>query len=450
MNPKPKKLTIALMLISCSSLLSHPAFAGSELKELLRVLRDNGTITQPQYERLIREIDDAESQRKVEIEEKVREEVKQVAEPKLKSKYGGLSYKSVDGNFEFNAGGRIQADYAYYDSDETRLGSGTEFRRFRFFMSGKAFRDWGYKAQVDFAAGDADIKDGYIQYLGWRPVKFTVGQHKEPFSLEELTSSKYITFMERALPNTFVSGRSLGLSAYTHGDQWSLQGGVFGEEFDSDADNEGDEGYAFAARATYAPIAEKARVIHLGLGGFHRETSDDNEVRFRSRPESHVTGERLVDTGTFAGDDYDTYGIEVAGLYGPFSLQGEYIRNDVNRKNASDVDFDGWYAYGSWFITGESRNYDPRKGTFGRIKPKSIVGQGGYGAWELAARYSKIDLDDKDISGGEMKNITIGLNWYPTPNTRLMANYIKVDTDTNKNDENDGPNVFQIRAQYDL
>ena len=115
-----------------------------------------------------------------------------------------------------------------------------------------------------------------------------------------------------------------------------------------------------------------------------------------------------------------------------------------------DVDVDGWYVYASWFLTGESRPYKFKKGAFGRVKPRN-----GYGAWELAGRVSELDLNDKDIRGGEERNWTLGLNWYINPNVRVVANYINVDNDIFADDDgdvrgNDDPTIFQTRLQLDF
>ncbi|MFZ0486091.1 MAG: porin, partial [Arenicellales bacterium] len=118
----------------------------------------------------------------------------------------------------------------------------------------------------------------------------------------------------------------------------------------------------------------------------------------------------------------------------------------------SSLRFDGWYAYASWLLTGESRNYDPGDGTFGRITPRHSVGQGGPGAFELGLRFSRLDLTDDDVIGGVEDNLTLGLNWYATPNVRFMANYIKVLQLDRPGSEFDGdtPSVFQIRGQADF
>ena len=217
------------------------------------------------------------------------------------------------------------------------------------------------------------------------------------------------------------------------------------------------QGWSATGRVHFAPIAEKERVIHLGVAASYRGSDGDNEIRFRERPESHVTDTRLVDTDIIPAYDNETlYGLEAAAVFGPFSAQSEYMQASVDVSGSgSDPDFNGWYIYGSYFLTGEHRPYKASSGSFGRVKPASIVGKGGHGAWELAARYSSIDLDDSDIKGGEEDNITLGVNWYATPNIRFMANYVRASTDSTSpisypaaGDED--VNIYQLRSQVDF
>jgi len=109
----------------------------------------------------------------------------------------------------------------------------------------------------------------------------------------------------------------------------------------------------------------------------------------------------------------------------------------------------GFYVETSWFITGESRHYSFKDGSFKQTNVRRVINQGGFGAWEIAARYSSIDLTDENIIGGEEDNVTIGLNWYPNNQLRLMANYTKViSTDRPGNLlDNVEPDIFHMRAQ---
>ena len=130
-------------------------------------------------------------------------------------------------------------------------------------------------------------------------------------------------------------------------------------------------------------------------------------VAFDSRPESDVTTRKLVATGDITNvDSYTNIGVEVAIVKGPWSIQGEYIYTNVNRGDTnSDPQFHGFYTYLSWLITGESRPYSAINGEFGRIKPKNNFGKGGSGAWEVAVRYSGLDLDDRGVNGGNENNV---------------------------------------------
>jgi phosphate-selective porin OprO/OprP len=263
-----------------------------------------------------------------------------------------------------------------------------------------------------------------------------------PFSLEEMTSSNHITFMERALPNAFVPSFQIGALARTSGDGWGASFGYFDRRFDDDRIDDS-IGPGLSGRLTFYPLRERGRLIHLGLSANYREP-DGNTVRYRARPEARFA-RALVDTGTIDNvEETLAVGVEAATVLGPLSLQGEYIVNQVGRSADADLDFSGWYAYASWFVTGESRRYSRGSGVFGQVRPESE-----WGAWELGLRYSAIDLDDADVTGGKLSDITLGLNWYPKSrfNTRVMLNYVMADAEPNRNGVDESPEAILLRAQ---
>lgn len=459
---KAARVRGALLAAAVLGLAQPAQAADAVLLELLEALHANGTLDRATYETLRRAAQAESASPPADAERIAREVEEQVAAataqlPKIDTK-GKLQVSSPEGDFKWRLGGRVMADAAFYDNDSTALGSGTEFRRARLYMSGTMWRVWDFKLQYDFTdTGIAGIRDAYIAYTGWAPANLTVGNYKEPFSLEELTSSKYITFMERALPNAFAPGRNIGAGFHSHGERWTLAGGFFGEGVDQSVEP-ASEGFGASARVTYAPILNEdaTHVLHLGGAVSWRSPDDNDGVRFRERMESHVTNTRLVDTGSIDADDFFRYGVEAAWVWGPWSLQGEYVGVDVNRATAGrpDLDFSGWYVYGSWFLTGESRAYDVEEGAFGGIKPKAVLGKGGLGAWEVALRYSALDLTDAaadpaGVVGGEEENLTVGLNWYPNANIRFMANYVHV-LDLKRPGhgfDNAEPAALQLRAQ---
>ena len=351
----------------------------------------------------------------------------------------GLRLDSNDGAVRLKIGGRIQHDYAYFAEDgdiERRLGrdfdDGTEFRRARLYFSGTVYDDIDFKVQYDFAGGDADFKD---VYLGMKNVPYVghvrVGHFKEPFSLEELASSNDITFMERSLVNTFAPSRNTGVMVFDNllGERMTWAVGVF-RQTDDFGDGTGGRDYNVTARLTSLPWYEDQgkKLLHLGLAYTHQNYEDDT-IRFRAGPEAHLAP-RLVDTGTFSAEYGDFIGAEAAVVYGPFSLQGEYVHSFIEGRDRRVGDPDFWVAsiQASYFLTGEHRPYKTSTGTFGRVRPLRNYGRGGGpGAWELAARASYLNLNDAGVDGGRLIDLTLGLNWYLNPNVRTMWNYVLAD-----------------------
>ena len=170
---------------------------------------------------------------------------------------------------------------------------------------------------------------------------------------------------------------------------------------------------------------DEDKYLHLGLSASHKNI--DGMIRYRQRPEAHLS-DRFVDTNPIPADSAFLWGTEAALVLGSFTLQGEYIDTDINAPSGiADYDFSGYSAQMSYMLTGENRKYKSGSGSFDKIKPKNPFegfGKGGKGAWELGARYSTINLDHGLIRGGEMDNVTLGVNWYINTNLKLMLNYI--------------------------
>lgn len=341
----------------------------------------------------------------------------------------GFKVDSADGQFKLQLGGRVQADYTFASGDDALppLEDGFELRRARLFTSGTVYERVAFKIEYDFATGDAAAKDVYIGLVNeWGDLRF--GHFKEPFSLEELTSSKYITFLERSLPvEAFAPSRNVGAGADgSHGTTLNWGVGVF-----YDADDFGlstDENATnLTGRVGFRPIHsdDATRILHLGVAATRQER--DGTLRFRTRPEAHLSP-RLVDTGSFAGDSTTLLGGEVAGVFGPFWFASEVMQADTDAPAVGDPTFSGAYAQAGWFLTGESRVFKASEGAFDRNRPKANYGKGP-GAWEIALRYSTIDLDDAGVAGGEQDDITAALNWYLNPVARLMLNFVRADVD---------------------
>jgi len=373
----------------------------------------------------------------------------------------GLRLDSADGAFKLKIGGRVMFDWNCFlgedeGMDAAPFDDGLEFRRLRFYSEGTIYDNTEYKLQIDFAGGSegSSLKDAYIGVKELLPfANFKVGKFHEPFSIDELTSSKYMTFMERALPtNTFAPSRSGGVMLYDAVDSFTWAAGLF-RPLEDDNTWTGTQGYAFTGRVTYAPWGKSKtdRASHLGLAYTWRGAESDGSIRSRQRPSLHLAN-RLVDTGSIDYDSEYRVGFEGALVYGPFAAQGEYVYTGVDRETGGALNFGGYYVEGSYFLTGEHRSLDNKSGQFSRTKPNdNYTRDGGPGAWQVGVRYACLDLVDDDIDGGRLSDITLGLNWYLNPNVRVMFNYLYAMAEEGNYGANDGDiQGFGTRFQVDF
>jgi phosphate-selective porin OprO/OprP len=346
-------------------------------------------------------------------------------------------------------GGMIQLDHYFVDDDDMAVvvgdaafESGVNARRVRLHNAGLLHGNVEWKLEMDFAdPNDPVFADMYIGLVnlddcfGCMMPNIRVGHFKAPIGLEELTSSKYITFMERSsTTNTFALGYRYGVMLHDvfRGGQLGYALGYFSDNGDF-ADNgqvEFDEGYGLAARVWWTPwydCACSCRRLHVGAGIYSLDEigtvrfRDDGYIRTGNTPD-------LIDTGNLAAQGVTVWNAELALVYGPWSLQGEYYSATLD--GSGDPTFTGWYAQGSYWLTGECRQY--KNGVFSRTSPCCNFLENEcccYGGFELAARYEVVDLTDGAIAGGEMTNWTVGLNWHMNPNARIQINYFNINVD---------------------
>ncbi len=358
-----------------------------------------------------------------------------------KVSHGTLKSKTGDSKFEVN--GRIMFDLDSFDgthnvSNNGDTGTQNEIRRSRIAVTSQLNKEWKAKIQVDYndAKAEASLKDAYIQRKG-EVATLTVGKHHEPMGLEELTSSKYISTIERAMvTDAFAPSRNMGVSLKGGNKNFMWAGGVF--ESGTDSENDNDQTYAFTGRLVYAPINEKGNLLHFGAAASLRDLGGQ-DFKVNARAEVH-TADKIIKSATTAADDMTIFGLEAATVQGAFSAQAEYYSADISAEIGEDTDYDGYYIMGSYFLTGESRPY--KNGSFGKIKPNLDTG-----AWELVGRYSALNASDNG-TGIDAENFSLGLNYYLNANMRFMANYITTDLDANEILAEDSGDALSVRLQY--
>ncbi len=356
----------------------------------------------------------------------------------------GLYFETRDQQFKFKMGGRLQNDWWFVANESqglkdaavpTKQESGTNFRRARFYMSGSMPNDMFFKWAYDFAGGTPDFKDAYI---GWSNVptigSLVIGQQKEPIGLEFAYSSNSATFIERGLPHYMNPERSTGLrsSRVVADDSLYLTAGAYRPSNTQGNSGLAGDSFAFSGRASWSPVYENGgeRLVQLGANGSYR--TGMSAYAKSMRPEVNGMSRYIV----VAVDDPDYVligGLEASANFGPLSIQGEYVLNSIAKDSGGTANWAGWYAYASYFLTGEHRAYKRSTGAFSAISPNKDYGDGGLGAWELGLRYSSIDMGDSNNSsssvGTKLDDITAGVNWYLSYHTRIMLNYVHAELD---------------------
>ena len=394
--------------------------------------------------------------------------------------------------------GQVQADLVYFGQDEESridvgdLQDGTQFRRLRIGARGTSFEVLEYSLGVDFAlANQPSYLDNYVE---WKELPYLqhirAGHYFEPFSLERMTQNRNNTFMERSLVDTFAPARNMGVMAYGNTENelatWAI--GTFRTNSDNVGNDSFDSGQALTMRGTFLPWWDEASdgrfYLHLGSAYSYRNAYQ-NQVRFRNTPEirkqqqpnvfgpvgppspsNYINGVPgpfapiFVDTGAIPANNFQLFDPEFALILGPLSLQSEYAFAVVDQDGGPNLFFNGYMAQVSYFLTGEHRPYDRKIGIHSRLHPhedffrvrtKSRGIQTGLGAWEVAARFSNIVLNDKNIRGNNLTDFTVGLNWYLNPYTRWKFNYIRAfleDTRTNKG--NSMTDAYGMRIDFDF
>lgn len=369
-----------------------------------------------------------------------------------------LVFTSADGSTSLRIGGRVHNDWAWISSDndaEATIGvfeDGNEFRRARIYISGHIHKWLIFKTQYDFEDGEADFKDVYAGIRGVPCIgTFRAGQFKEPFGLEQLTSSNEITFMERSNADSFTPARNTGfmIDNCFCDERATFAVGVF-RDTDGFGDSKGDGEYNYTGRFTFLPIyQDKGEVlIHTGVAASIRSPNDDM-VRYVDNREVHLAP-NAADTGNIMNvEDVMLLGLELAAVWGCVSVQGEYTRSCVDGPGGNNPDFDAWYVMASCIVTGEHRPYRTKTGVFGNPKPGSNFDaeKGTWGAIELVGRYSTLDLTDGMVTGGDVDSISGGVNWYLNPNARIMFNYVHSEYDEGISGDSD---AFQMRFQFNF
>ena len=440
------KIALAMSLVFATS-----AYA-DEYIDTLKILRDKGILTQLEHEAKIKAYEErAENKKFAEqrIDKDVSESVKyrQARANDGSVTENGLGLKSKDGNSTAQFTGRLHMDYRHYSPDYG-VGQTTdsyqnlaEVRRARFGVRGQFQKDFKYELVANLgndigASSTSTVMDvAYVNYAANPEMQFQFGLFKMPFSLEQLTSSNNIDFMERSLigqnDSELIPGKETGFMV--HGvPRVGLTYAVAASRGKGNKDAVSDN-FDYIGRVT-TNIAElqgsKAYIAHLGaaysignIKGGVTPASGRTEARSQS---AFFTGPALSGV-----TERTRQGLEAAVAYNAFKLQGEYFLFKYDPTVGSNQEIKGYYVQAVYNLTGESFNY--KDGAFSSIKPANALDKGGRGAWQVSVRASEFDASPIAVVAGKTNRataMTYGITWFATDNLRFIVNYVDTKFDS--------------------
>ncbi|MEQ1616943.1 MAG: porin [Terricaulis sp.] len=354
----------------------------------------------------------------------------------------GLRYRTD--SLDVNLGGRLHLDAAQVDDTGVSVDD-EEVRRARLELSVRFFDDWRFRLDREFTNGG-----------GWRNVwlsydvndDFTIkaGNFIAPFSMEDVGSSNDTMFMERSLAQALAPGFGVGVGGSYEGRHFALSGGYFDDAIDAEDNIQAEKGHGIAMRGSWSPLERRDNTLHFGVGLDRREFDSGSSRLISSGPEASLAP-TVVTTGTLANIDTSmSYNVEAAYSMGPVLLQGQFISSSLEPSVGADLTLDGYYAQVGWIVTGERYNYGDAAGVFRGPNPR-----GDWGALELAARLSSLDLSEAGAgASGVADNYTFGANWYIGRNFRLMGNFVHSEVDAVNPLLDRDVDVVEARAQLDF
>ena len=372
------------------------------------------------------------------------------------SRDGILMFSSTDNRFRYWFDNRVYFDGAFYLGDNTyqgvehEIGNGVNIRRMRFALKAIIWGNWGGEIDFDFGNNAVDIKDAYIRYIG-KNWQIKAGNFREPMSMETMTTSRYITFMERPYATEQAPSRHLGIDYKMFTNHIFFEGGIFSSNIandlirDQNKSNGTNAGWSVTGRFAYAPIKKEKMVLHLGVSGSYRvpkiqELGDPiNSFRYGENAETEINRKKYIDTDWVPNCKTKTIvGIEAAYAVKNFRVQGEYLRTDITRDadkvppGEDKYSLHGFYVMGAWLINNADYYYNMSDAEFSQIDFRNNK----KGAFEFALRYSFMDantfkegVDIPYMQGGSGESYTVGVSYYFNYNVKLMLNYAYMNHD---------------------
>jgi phosphate-selective porin OprO/OprP len=484
MSLKKYLLGSAALCAALASIASAQAQSTTSVNNQIQALQDQVRLLNQQLQNLQSQV--VQTQRNTAVTSEAVTQLKAAPAPAASGVVVSMpnnrpTISTADGRNSIALTGRIHWDVGDYFNvhannshvGPTDLNSGENVRRARLGVTGKVLGDWNYTLIYDLggssdngpgtpgstgAANTSGIEIASLSYTGIHPLTLEGGILDTLYTLDEATSSNDIMFLERATPGVIAANLAAGDFRSAFGARWTTDRLWLGAYFTGPAtgtihgitNGVAQEVGAFQ-RATFQVLQSDQYSLHLGGSAeelLKPETAGGARVvtNFSDRPELRVDPTSIISTGTLGSvtnpvTGGNVLGFEAAGGLGPAFAQAEYFHYDVSRQGLSDANFNGGYVEASYTLTGEHRKYIPATGSYSSISPAhpfdiGTLTQGSWGALELGARYSVVDLNSNyttgnvtsassnAVAGGKQQVITVGANWYVNNNIRFMLDYL--------------------------
>ncbi|HMJ05454.1 MAG TPA: porin [Chthoniobacterales bacterium] len=423
-----------------------PLLAGAQTKEEFEELKQQLRALQAKTERLERRLAHAEAHPAARPEKAAvssvpatggnmnKSVVELVPSALVTADENGFAIKSADDSFKLRIGGLIHADGRFFIERNGRDAATDTFllRRVRPILEGKIYDDFGFRIMPDFGGGSAVLQDAYLEYTRFEGAQLRVGKFKEPVGLERLQSASDNLFVERGLPTDLVPNRDVGvqLSGAFFEKTLTYQLGLFNGVVDGgsgDLDNNDEKD--IAARVWLQPFQQARTVawqgLNIGFAGTYG-LQDGALPVFRSASQQTFFS---YDTETVAQGARWRLAPQAYYSLGPFGLLAEYVRSEQEIGSAAGLTADSgaeaWQVAASYVLTGE-------RASFKGVKPRQNVGDGGWGSWEIVARYGELEVDREPFDLGlasasrsarSAHSFGLGLNWNLNKNVRAMFDF---------------------------
>lgn len=446
----------------------EPAAKQDRMLDLLDKLKEKGVISAEEFQTLSGDTPEERLRQRAERRKQAQREAEKIAqEEATKERFfgrfsNGILFETPDRRSGFQLGGRVHADYRQFTQDTAA--STFDVRRAYLTMQGKWNDYLTWDLTGDFAQSGVALDVGWLNIAYSQAAQIRFGQFKMPFSIEELSSSRFLDFQERSLTNGLVPQKERGLMV--HG--VPMTGVTYGVALSTGQGKNNNELVAprsspdLVGRVTVNVaelLGQQARAVyHVGLSA----SDGDLPAGFGVSQRTEARGLTFFNTSSFSGQDVHRrrMGAETVLAYGPVKFQGEYVNANYTGRSSAGTNFDrdisSWYGEVAWMITGERYAETYRNGVNGRMVPISNYTPGStdsWGGWEVGLRLSTYDASDfkstnaagtgvlaaptatanvpsATTPANKANALTIGLKWYWNPNLKFYLNYTETKFDT--------------------